>query len=205
MTQGAAEQLPPTIVESAVAERACPGETISGDACAVIHRGDAVVLAVIDGLGHGPEAAAASTAAVRALEEHESTDARALLEHCHAALRRTRGAAISLGVIEHGSLTWLGVGNVEGRLIRPGGARRESIVLRGGIVGYQYSPPYPGTHPLVPGDVLLMATDGLREDFADNPVLTDSLQQIADDTLSGHCRGTDDALVLAVRISRKPS
>jgi len=43
-----------------VAERALPGQTVSGDKYLVKPLADGVLLAVVDGLGHGGEATAAA-------------------------------------------------------------------------------------------------------------------------------------------------
>jgi len=43
-----------------------------------------------------------------------------LVQKCHEALRPTRGVVLSLALIDFqlGTLTWLGIGNVQGVLIR---------------------------------------------------------------------------------------
>ena len=69
------------------------------------------------------------------------------------------------------TMIWLGVGNVEGVLIRrvqTVNAARETILLRGGIVGYQLPPLRATTVPVIRGDTLIFATDGIREGFADD-------------------------------------
>ena len=83
----------------------------------------------IDGLGHGGEAARAAQAAAEVVRASPSRDLVTLVQDCHAALRGTRGAAISLAFVSaaNGRVTWLGVGNVEGRVAerrRRPGARR---------------------------------------------------------------------------------
>lgn len=188
-------------VEWGVAARALPGEQESGDRCIVLDHPGAVLIAVIDGLGHGPEAAAAAMVAIEAIEERPSVSPQAVLEHCHHRLKRTRGAALSIAVIDApGSLAWVGVGNVEGRLFRVDRRERESILLRGGIVGYQLPSPRVTRHDVTSGDVLIFATDGIQPAFADNLSLPASPQRVADEILAGYFRGTDDALVLVARL-----
>ena len=85
---------------------------------------------------------------------------------CHQALSGTRGAAITLGVINHAEATleWLGVGNVAGSLVRasPAGPTvRSSVMLRGGVIGHQLSGVLrPEKTSIQPGDVVLFGTDG---------------------------------------------
>jgi serine/threonine protein phosphatase PrpC len=49
------------------------------------------------------------------------------------------------------------------------------------------------------GDVLVLATDGLRGDFATGVSVQGSAQTIADRILAASSRGHDDALVLVAR------
>src|SRR2546427_6905214 len=60
----------PALIEWGVASLALPGEAESGDRHLVKPVGTGVLVAVVDGLGHGAEAAAAAQAAVAALERH---------------------------------------------------------------------------------------------------------------------------------------
>ena len=123
-----------------LAERALGGEDQSGDRCVVVTNGHRVLVGVIDGVGHGPEAARAATAAATVLETfvHEPVDA--LLQRCHERLRDTRGAAITLAVIDTDahSLEWVGAGNVAAALqqVEPFGlpATRE-LLVRSGAAG----------------------------------------------------------------------
>src|SRR6266481_1506868 len=109
--------------------------------------------------GDGPEAATAAQAAVAALERHSTESPMPLIERCHRALHGTRGAVMSVAVLGRPdrSMTWLGVGNVEGLLLHGDGAarsgsRRESLVTRGGIVGSELPRLHPVVLPIAPGD-----------------------------------------------------
>src|SRR6266550_950960 len=130
------------LIEWGVASRALPGEAQSGDLHFVKQIGTGVLVAVVDGLGHGAEAASAAQAAVAALERHATESPMPLFERCHRALHGTRGVVMSVALFARPdrSMTWLGVGNVEGLLLRGdgaarSGAARQSLVTRGGIVG----------------------------------------------------------------------
>jgi hypothetical protein len=142
-----------------------PGQARCGDAHLVaIHPGGALI-AGIDGLGHGTDAADASTLARATLLERPELAVNELFRRCHRALRDTRGAAVTLASLTGNTLVWAGIGNVEGWFLRanPGGARpRESVPLRGGVVGYSL-PPRIATSSLTvaDGDVLLLASDGM--------------------------------------------
>ena len=89
----------------AVAARPYPGETVNGDAWQVDWDGDVCRIAVVDGLGHGPQAAAAALAATTHLADHPGRDPAAAVQGCHEALTGIRGAALLVARIDVGSRT----------------------------------------------------------------------------------------------------
>ena len=58
---------------------------------------------------------------------------------------------------------------------------------------------HPVVLPIARGDTLLFATDGVREGFAEGLPPEATPQQLADQILARHGKGTDDALVLVAR------
>src|SRR4051794_39540545 len=121
---------PPDLLEWGVATRALAGQPESGDRHLVEPFPGGALLAVVDGLGHGEEAAEAARAAVAALAGHAGEAVTAAVERCHRELRNTRGVVIGVASFDAagGTMTWLGVGDVDGVLVRaqPGtGPRRE--------------------------------------------------------------------------------
>ena len=198
------EQARPPFLECGIATRPLGGATPSGDIAVVSVAGGRALVAVCDGLGHGPEAARAAAAAAAVLEEFAGDDVVSLTRRCDHALRDTRGAAISLAVLSASTaaMTWVGVGNVEGRLVRgapsaPGEDR--SLILDPGIVGDRAAPRHAATIPVERGDTLVFATDGVARRFADSLVPVGAPQEIAQRILDEHGRSTDDALVLVAR------
>lgn len=187
------------LIEWGVAGRALPGETVSGDLHLVRPIADGVLLAVVDGLGHGKEATAASVTAIDIVENHAEEPLVPLFLRCHAALSKTRGVVMTVASLHFSDdrLTWLGVGNVEAVLMREG--RSERVLLRSGLVGYQLPELRANMTPIAPGDMLIFATDGINAGFTDGLIVHDPPQQIADRILRQHYRGIDDALVLVVR------
>lgn len=195
---------PQQAIEWSVASRALPGESVSGDLHSVVPWSDGVGIAVIDGLGHGTEATAAARAAVMVLEQHPGLPVATLVQHCHRALLRTRGAVMTIVSLNtrDNTLTVLGIGNVETVLFRADPRARpkhESVLLRGGVVGYQLPPLQTSVLPIATGDIVVFATDGVRADFSDLLNSTDSPQQLVDKIMAQKFRGTDDGLVLACK------
>lgn len=194
---------PPTPLEWGVAMRPYSGETESGD-IAVIEPSEGVTLvAAIDGLGHGPEAAAAARAAAAILKAGVGQDVAVLAKRCHEALEETRGASISLAAIDAGNhtMTWVAIGNVEGRLVERGCPSR-SILPGAGAAGVELPRLQPETLGLRRGSILIFATDGVQTSFSDSLAASGSPQQIAERILEEHGKSTDDALVLVVRYLR---
>jgi len=175
-----------------------------GDAYVAQPVPEGMLVAVMDGLGHGEEAATAARIATAALESCPPQSVVSMLKHCHERLLGTRGVVMSLALLNEtdGTLTWVGVGNVEGWLLRGDATAiptQESLLLRGGVLGSQLPPPYASIIPLMKGDTLIFATDGIRNGFPQEVNLSDPPQKIADAILAKHNKKTDDALVLVVR------
>lgn len=194
-------------IEWAVAGRAMPGQHRSGDRGVVLDAGDGVVLlAAIDGLGHGSGAADAADRAAHVLSENRGEPLDLLMVLCHRAMTDTRGAAVSLALFADDEIHWLGVGNVESRLLAAGPAGitvRATALLTGGIVGYRLPQTLkPQSARVRAGDLLLMSTDGVLASACDSIDLSRSTAEITAGIVAGHVRETDDALVLAARSRR---
>src|SRR5437660_9663275 len=188
------ETLDKLIVEWGVASQTLAGEVESGDETVVKIFPHGALLAALDGLGHGEEAAAAANWAVRVLQSSENESIISLLKRCHECLRSTRGVVISLAGFNavDQTMTWVGVGNVEGVLLRADRAvspSHESLLLRGGMVGRRLPLVQAAIVPVMRGDTLIFATDGVRTEFAQRRVLDGGPQQIADRILARYATG----------------
>jgi len=201
-----------TVVEYAVAAKALHAGAQSGDLHAVIPLPQGSPVAVADGLGHGYEAALAARIAVITLTAQANLPLPDLVKRCHEALTRTRGVAISIALLEWSgygdTVTWLSIGNVAGLLLRSGGrgrVEREYILTRNGVVGHRLPPLRTATVPLHRGDLLIFATDGVREGFHSEVVLDAPPQETANHIHSRYRKGTDDSLVLVGRWNGRPA
>lgn len=193
-------------VDCGVAKFVLPGEELSGDRALVCSNQNAVLLAAVDGIGHGEEAAIAANSALSILENHINQPIISIVERCHEALRLTRGVVLSIASFDvpNGMMTWLGVGNVQGVLMRGAtkqGYAREMLLLRAGVVGAQLPPLQAAVLPVARGDTLFFATDGIRTAFAESLSAQENPQRAAKRILEKYRTGTDDALVLAVRLT----
>jgi phosphoserine phosphatase RsbX len=190
----------------AVSGRPLPGEELSADLAACMPVGDGALLAAIDGLGHGAEAAEAAELARDTIAAHSSEPLASLLRRCHVGLAGTRGAAITLARVQCGAgmLQWVGVGNVQAYLVRrtewSHGSMAASALLFGGTVGYRLPPIRDSVVELRPNDLVIMATDGVSQHFVSEIATGQPVDRIAGTILEGHARATDDALVAVARV-----
>jgi negative regulator of sigma-B (phosphoserine phosphatase) len=192
----------PAALDRAVAGVAHEGETRSGDVAVFAPTAAGALAGVIDGLGHGPEAADAAELCADVVRANAEAAAQELMQLCHEALLSTRGAVMTVAWfdLERSQLSWAGVGNVDARLVRSGPELREEVALVfGGVLGYRMPRIRPATMTLARGDLLVMITDGIEA--AISPALAGggSSQALAGRILDRHGKGSDDALAMVVR------
>ena len=178
------------------------GERRSGDIAVFAATAAGGLACLIDGLGHGPEAADAAETCAGVVQENAEAPPQELLELCHDALLDSRGAVMTVAWfdLERSALSWTGVGNVDARLVRAGPVAREEVALVfGGVLGYRLPKIRPATMALGRGDVLVMITDGI--DGAISPALAGggAAQTLADRIFAMHGKGNDDALAVVIR------
>ena len=176
------------------------GETVCGDTAAIVRRPDGTVEVLLaDGLGHGPQAAAASGEAARLFRKQAAVGPAAILATLHAGLRATRGAAVAVASIDPVArqVTYSGIGNIAGLICDSGGVRR--MVSHSGTAGHTAGRLQDFRYPLHGRPVLVMYSDGLATSwspeshpglFALDPLL------IAGVLYRDHARGRDDASVV---------
>jgi len=198
------------VVEYGIAKFTVPGEGQSGDGHVVCCTQNGVLIAAVDGIGHGEEAANAAKTATSILMNGVNEPIISLVEQCHERLRSTRGVVMSLASLDlqHGMMTWLGVGNVPGVLMRATAKKacvQEMLLLRAGVVGSHLPPLQAAVLPIARGDILFFATDGIRGSFVESLSARESPQRAANRILENYRTGNDDALVLVARPAGTPT
>lgn len=185
----------------AAAGSPCAGEIESGDAFLVLPFSKGTLVAVVDGLGHGSEAADAARRALAVVAEHPDEGVVALGKRCHLRLRGTRGVAMGLASLDAttGRLAWVGIGDVHGVLVRAEpSAVPIHLLPRPGIVGSTLPAALEATVVSVEvGDRIVIATDGARMRTSDAAARTrEPLDRTAARVLGARDRLDDDALVV---------
>lgn len=182
------------------------GETVCGDAWSMRpEAGGANWLMVADGLGHGFHAAQASQEAVRVFQEAPLHTPSALLQSMHQVLRSTRGAAVSIAVVDAaaGKVRYAGVGNISGVIVAADGASKH-MVAHNGTLGAQASRMQEFTYDWPSDGLVILTSDGIRQwNLSAYPGLTFRHPALVAAVIyRDFLRGRDDATVLVAR--RKP-
>jgi anti-sigma regulatory factor (Ser/Thr protein kinase) len=183
-----------------------PGETECGDAWNLRQVGNKFAAIVVDGLGHGPLAAAAAGQAVAVFSEHWFPTPADYLAAADAAMRSTRGAALAMAQIDFGTreLHYAGVGNIAARIVNLAANKQQSLVSHGGIVGAGLRKVQQFDYRWQEGDLLVMHSDGLNERWnLGNYVglAQTDVAVIAGIVYRDAKRNRDDATVLGARLS----
>jgi anti-sigma regulatory factor (Ser/Thr protein kinase) len=136
------------------------GESACGDAWAVAERPGGATILVADGLGHGPDAAAAAGTAVSLFHERPDLAPGPLLERLHGGLRASRGAAVAAAHVDLARrlVTFAGVGNVSGTILHDG---TRSLASHNGTIGHEVRRIREFQYPWPDGALLVLHTDGL--------------------------------------------
>lgn len=142
------------------------GEQECGDAWAMQTHLDVTSIFLADGLGHGPDAAVASSLAVSIFENNARRSPAELLALIHDGLRETRGAAVAVVelTLASGSLRYAGLGNISGLIVS--GDKVRHLVSRPGTAGQvasniiQFSTPWPED------GLLVLHSDGIATHWA---------------------------------------
>lgn len=178
------------------------GETACGDAWTMATHPDGATFLVVDGLGHGPDAARASAVAVETLHRAPEHSAVRILDAAHGRMRATRGAA--LAVMRHertsGEIAFAGVGNIAAVIVESG--TRRAMVSHNGIVGHNVHKSQEFRYPWPRGALLIAHSDGLATqwDLAAFPGIASHHPSIVAAALFGaHTRHRDDVVVLVAR------
>ena len=192
-------------IEAGEYVRPCDGEALSGDAVVVHSHDDGVLIAVIDVLGHGPQAYVLAMKLSGLLSKWLSWVAtpspEGALEVLHELARGTRGAVATVACLNSRTLegSMVGIGNVRCRLF---GSVSRTFDFKEGVLGSRMRPRSPTLFALRPADVLILFSDGVTGRFraSDYPSLTlDCASAIASNIVRRFGKGIDDASCAVMR------
>lgn len=188
--------------KASVEIRTYPGADVCGDGHIIRDGEGRVLLAVLDGLGHGSEARKAASLAEIYLHENYRMPLEGLLGDLHRLLRTTRGVAAGLVRIESegGELSFTGVGNISGRLWQPETRRWESLVSASGALGVVLRNQLLFSYRWAAGSILVMHSDGVSPDWElSSGERSLAPQDAARLIMKQNWRGSDDATVMVAK------
>lgn len=179
-----------------------PREDVNGDAYFIRQHNAQVMFAVVDGLGHGRGAHAASEVALDSLGQWAGEPLEEVFWAAHAALRATRGAVMAVCIVdrERDDFYYAGIGNVETRVFHAPEPIRP--IPNNGTLGLRLAGVRVWKHKWADGATIVMASDGLsaRWDINSYPgLLNRSPQMLAGVLTRDYARDSDDATVLVAR------
>ena len=188
-------------IEHASAVRPCRGERLAGDAAIVRPLEGGYFAAIVDVLGHGPEAHRVAVTIERFLTKHADPDVGSLMHRLHELLRGSRGAAVGMCAIEEGTgrLSYVSTGNTT---LRRFGASETRLVSQDGVIGQNMRTPRIQSLQLTPGDVILLYTDGIRDRFSAEEypgVFHSEVGELAEGIVERFGKDHDDAACVALR------
>lgn len=188
-------------LEHASRVRPCPGEGVSGDAVVIRPLEGGLLVAIVDVLGHGPQAHELAIRVDAYLERYGSPDVAGLMTRLHQYLKGTRGAAVGLCAFDtsKGSIEYAGTGNT---VLRRFGQKDTRLVSRDGVLGQNMRTPHAQTLALTPGDLVVMHSDGVRDHFSsdDYPgMLHQTTEDVVSVLIDRFGKDYDDAACIAVR------
>lgn len=174
------------------------GETVCGDAMLVIHRGHQSLFVVVDGLGHGPHAAAAAIAFCEYVQAHVDEPLDLMLHGADKAVSSTRGAAAMVARVDKRGATIdvAGVGNVA---LRAWSKERFQPLPMRGVLGRGVRNVRVFRYGLSTGDLFALYSDGISGSFDIDTVKHQSAAAIAQSILASHRKAHDDATCVVAR------
>lgn len=184
------------------------GESECGDDWSVDIVAGRVAIMLVDGLGHGPGAAAAALAATTAFPSITTRAPEVMLGSLHTALRPTRGAALSVTVINQMRrvVRFCGVGNVDGRVVSAESSRQ--LMPHSGIVGHTMPRIQAADVPWPADARLVMHSDGISSRWSMDQypgLLGRHPALLAGVLFRDFGRERDDATVLVLRDAVAPA
>lgn len=185
-----------------VVSLAKPGSPVCGDGWLLEETAERSVIAVADGLGHGPLAAEAAQAVLGLVGSGDDRGPSGILKEAHETLRSTRGAAVAVVELDRAAhqLRFAGLGNVAGRLFLA--SESHHLVSNNGTAGREIRAIHEYSHPWPDEALLVLHTDGMSGHWAPDEVealLSHDPAVIAAVLYRNHNRGDDDVTVLVVR------
>ncbi len=184
--------------------RSAAGHFVGGDLAIVKFHSEFCFIALVDVLGHGPQAYSTALQLEEEIENWaDKFDLLSLMKSLHRHQQNGRGAAIGLATVEprSGQVRYVGIGNATCRTL---GEAPHHMLTREGVVGQTLRTPSLEIHKLTPHDVLLLYSDGVTSHFDVEDrfqLFFEPIDRVARYVVEAFGRSHDDASCIAVRFA----
>ncbi|TFH53242.1 MAG: hypothetical protein E4G89_01065 [Methanothrix sp.] len=157
-----------------------------------------IMVAVIDGLGHGERAEDAAVKAAEYLENNYRLNLSEIFYGCNEFLKGTVGAAMGIALINRDNcrITFAGVGNIGARVVSD---KSFSLASDFGIVGGEIRKVREENSEFRDGDMIIMFSDGISEKFdafSYKENVRSDPQRLAEAISNEFCRSHDDSIIV---------
>lgn len=156
---------------------------------------------VLDGIGSGKEAQAATDLGLQALSDRKLASMEQRFQAVHQTLQGGRGAAMGVAKIDmiERSLYWAAVGDIGGVVIQENGTTKNMIQI-GGTLGINPGRPRTMRTCLTSGDVIVVTSDGISRRFCEDLPITRNVAELSGEVLDRYGRQNDDCIVLSMKV-----
>ena len=190
-----------TMLEHGCTIRPCRGESVSGDTVVTRSLDEGIFVAIVDVLGHGPEAHELTHIIDNYLSRYGCWEVTRVITQLHQHLKGTRGAAVGMCAINTstGRLDYAGIGNTS---IRRFGVTETRLVSHDGVLGQNMRTPLPQSLQLAADDLVVLYTDGISDRFTFDQypgIAHHPPTEIANNIVQRFGKDHDDAACIAVR------
>lgn len=195
------KKLPPSGTNRAGLTVPKRGELVSGDKWCIVESDGTINCLLIDGLGHGIEAADAANLAVKRFKENIPKAPAIVMEAIHKSLRGTRGAVGAVAQINSadGKVHFCGLGNISALVVNE--TSRKHLTSFNGTLGYEARRFQEYDHPWGGNSILLMHSDGLSSKTFEDiyTIQRQSAPIVAAWLYQKYSKGNDDSTMLVCK------
>jgi phosphoserine phosphatase RsbX len=142
--------------------RPCIGEVLSGDEVIFLRHEHGTFFGIIDGLGHGRKAATVAQEIKEYCLSNYQLPLTTLLTQAHEFFKGSQGAVIAIcHIYNDGQAEYIGLGNVETRLLSPNPQRQIVLLPRDGALGIRSRTIQSTQWQMLEGESIVMYSDGI--------------------------------------------
>jgi phosphoserine phosphatase RsbX len=179
--------------------RAIQPDQPCGDGYLFLPNGHQVLIALVDGLGHGPHAHHATEETINKFSSYAHLPLEENIRKTHHEIKNTRGCVAFLGKIDVPArkMECISIGNITCKLNIKSKVYPLPIA---GILGHNLRKTTITSLPLIPGDWIVLSSDGISTRFDPEKLNATRPEDRAEEILHRFGDEHDDASVLVIHL-----